>query len=141
MTTLTTDPEHIAVSKSRGIDIDWKDGHHSSFPLEYLRDWCPCATCTGSHGTEPRKKTTELPALIDYNLTRSGFQPRTFGGADGTLEALEVFQPDLIVLDVMLPGHDGFELCRRIRSGGKLARVPVVFLTARSDEVDRVLGL
>lgn len=62
MTTPTTDPEHIAVSKSRGIDIDWKDGHHSSYPVEYLRDWCPCATCTGSHGTEPRKKTTEGPA-------------------------------------------------------------------------------
>jgi len=61
MTTPATDPEHIAVSKSRGIDIDWKDGHHSSFPVEYLRDWCPCASCTGSHGSEPRKKTEELP--------------------------------------------------------------------------------
>jgi DNA-binding response OmpR family regulator len=83
----------------------------------------------------------ELAALIEYNLTRSGFQSRIFGGEDGTLAALESFQPDLIVLDVMLPGHDGFELCRRIRAGGRLARVPVVFLTARSDEVDRVLGL
>ncbi|HVW11574.1 MAG TPA: DUF971 domain-containing protein [Bryobacteraceae bacterium] len=61
MTTLATDPEHIAVSKSRGIDIDWKDGHHSSYTVEYLRDWCPCATCTGAHGTEPRKKSTEEP--------------------------------------------------------------------------------
>jgi len=83
----------------------------------------------------------ELAGLIEYNLARAGFQPRIFGGEDGTLAAVELFQPDLIVLDVMLPGHDGFELCRRIRSGGKLARVPVVFLTARSDEVDRVLGL
>ena len=56
------DPEHIAVSKSKGIEIDWKDGHHSSYGASYLRDWCPCATCTGSHGTEPRKKTTEEPA-------------------------------------------------------------------------------
>lgn len=61
MTTVATDPEHIAVSKSRGIDIDWKDGHRSSYPLDYLRDWCPCAGCTGAHGTEPRKKTTENP--------------------------------------------------------------------------------
>jgi DUF971 family protein len=59
MTTPITDPEHIAVSKSRGIDIDWKDGHRSSYTVEYLRDWCPCATCTGSHGTEPRKKTAK----------------------------------------------------------------------------------
>jgi DNA-binding response OmpR family regulator len=83
----------------------------------------------------------ELASLIEYNLTRSGFQPRIFGGEDGTIAALEKFQPDLIVLDVMLPGHDGFELCRRIRAGGQMTRVPVVFLTARSDEVDRVLGL
>lgn len=57
-TQLQTDPEHIAISKSRGIEIDWKDGHHSSYDVVYLRDWCPCASCTGSHGTEPRKKTS-----------------------------------------------------------------------------------
>src|ERR1700734_3170342 len=84
---------------------------------------------------------SELASLIEYNLARSGFQSRIFGGEDGTLAALETFQPDLIVLDVMLPGHDGFELCRRLRAGGRLMRVPVIFLTARSDEVDRVLGL
>ena len=83
----------------------------------------------------------ELATLIEYNLTRGGFQTRIFGGGDSTLRDLEAFQPDLIVLDVMLPGHDGFELCRRIRMGEKMARTPVVFLTARSDEVDRVLGL
>jgi two-component system phosphate regulon response regulator PhoB len=83
----------------------------------------------------------ELAGLIEYNLTRSGFEPRIFNGGDGTLAALERFTPDLIVLDVMLPGHDGFELCRRIRAGGRLSRVPILFLTARTDEVDRVLGL
>jgi two-component system phosphate regulon response regulator PhoB len=83
----------------------------------------------------------ELAGLIEYNLSRSGFESRVFGGGDGTLAALEQFTPDLVVLDVMLPGQDGFELCRRIRSGGRLARVPILFLTARTDEVDRVLGL
>jgi len=58
----TTDPEHIAISKSKGIEIDWKDGHHSSYDNTWLRDWCPCATCTGSHGTEPRQKESESPA-------------------------------------------------------------------------------
>lgn len=48
-----TDPEHIAISKSGGIKIDWKDGHHSEYSLQYLRDQCPCATCTGGHGTQP----------------------------------------------------------------------------------------
>jgi DUF971 family protein len=56
-TQLATDPEHVAISKSKGIEIDWKDGHHSSYTTDYLRDWCPCASCTGAHGTEPRPKT------------------------------------------------------------------------------------
>jgi DUF971 family protein len=50
-----TDPEHIAISKSKGLKIDWKDQHHSEYSLAYLRDECPCATCTGAHGTEPQK--------------------------------------------------------------------------------------
>jgi len=53
--TAVHEPEHIAISKSRGIQIDWKDGHRSDYPLGYLRDECPCATCTGAHGTEPQK--------------------------------------------------------------------------------------
>ena len=53
--TAQPNPEHIAISKSKGIDIDWKDGHRSSYGNEYLRDWCPCATCTGAHGTDPAR--------------------------------------------------------------------------------------
>jgi len=83
----------------------------------------------------------ELAGLIEYNLARSGFQTRIFNGDANTLSGLESFEPDLVVLDVMLPGHDGFEVCRRLRAGNKLARIPILFLTARSDEVDRVLGL
>ena len=52
-------PEHIAISKSKGIEIDWEDGEHSSFPVELLRTECPCATCTGAHGTEPQKWTPD----------------------------------------------------------------------------------
>ena len=55
MTSTQIDPEHIAISKSKGIEIDWKDGHHSSYGVAYLRDECPCAVCTGAHGTEPQK--------------------------------------------------------------------------------------
>jgi DNA-binding response OmpR family regulator len=83
----------------------------------------------------------ELASLIEYNLTRGGFDVKVLNGAGHTLRELETWQPDLIILDVMLPGQDGFELCRQIRQTGKLMRTPVVFLTARSDEVDRVLGL
>jgi len=83
----------------------------------------------------------ELASLIEYNLTRGGFQVNLLNGSGATIQELEAWQPDLIVLDVMLPGQDGFDLCRQIRQTGKLARTPIVFLTARSDEVDRVLGL
>jgi DNA-binding response OmpR family regulator len=83
----------------------------------------------------------ELASLIDYNLSRQGYQTQVLSGTSGTLKALEQARADLIVLDVMLPEMDGFELCRQIRQSPVLGRTPVLFLTARSDEVDRVLGL
>jgi len=83
----------------------------------------------------------ELASLIEYNLGRHGYDPQVLTGTSGTLKALEQSKPDLILLDVMLPDLDGFELCRQIRQSSVLGRTPVLFLTARSDEVDRVLGL
>jgi DUF971 family protein len=53
-TPATSDPEHISISKSKGVVIDWKDGHRSEYGLRYLRHHCPCATCTGAHGTPPQ---------------------------------------------------------------------------------------
>jgi len=81
------------------------------------------------------------PALLEtleYNLARQGYQVLT--AADG-LVALEVARkehPDVIVLDVMLPGLDGFEVCRILR---KEMGVPILMLTARADEVDKIVGL
>jgi phosphate regulon transcriptional regulator PhoB len=83
----------------------------------------------------------ELASLIEYNLGRNGYQAQVLSGTGGTLKSLEQYRPDLILLDVMLPEVDGFELCRQIRKSPVLGRIPVLFLTARSDEVDRVLGL
>jgi DUF971 family protein len=54
-TARVADPEHIAISKSRGIKIDWRDGHVSDYSLAYLRDNCPCASCTGSEGGTPQR--------------------------------------------------------------------------------------
>ena len=54
----STDPEHIAISKSKGIKIDWKDGHHSEYGLTYLRDKCPCAAArarTARRRASPRR--------------------------------------------------------------------------------------
>ncbi len=66
--TAVTDPEHIAISKSKGIKIDWKDGHASEYGLTYLRDKCPCATCTGAHGTPPRQPEAEQPSGSPFQM-------------------------------------------------------------------------
>lgn len=83
----------------------------------------------------------DLATMIDYNLRRHGYEPHVFNGSKGLLKSLEQVKPDLVVLDVMLPDADGFEVCRNIRQSPVLGRIPVLFLTARAEEVDRVLGL
>ncbi len=83
----------------------------------------------------------ELAALLEYNLTRQGLLTRVIASSKGAVDQLENWKPDLIILDVMLPDGDGFDLCRSIRKSTAVGRTPVIFLTARSDEVDRVLGL
>jgi DUF971 family protein len=75
-TPVSRDPEHIAISKSGGIKIDWKDGHHSEYGLDYLRDKCPCATCTGAHGTAPRQPQANNPLqLFRPRLKMDGVEP------------------------------------------------------------------
>ena len=71
------DPEHIAISKSTGIKIDWRDGHHSDYGLAYLRDECPCATCTGAHGREPQKSnySKELFPMFKPALKMTAVEP------------------------------------------------------------------
>lgn len=72
------DPEHIAISKSTGIQIDWRDGHHSSYTLAYLRDECPCATCTGAHGTPPQRsdyRKQELFPMYKPSLRMNSVEP------------------------------------------------------------------
>jgi len=83
----------------------------------------------------------DLASLLEYNLTHAGYQAQVWRGGAGTLKELERWKPDLILLDVMLPDVDGFDLCRDIRRSQTLGATPVLFLTARGDEVDRVLGL
>ena len=79
-----------------------------------------------------------LMALED-DLTREGYVVLTAADGQTGLRTAKREQPDLIMLDVMLPGMDGFEVCRRIREEG--LRMPILMLTAKSQEVDKVLGL
>ena len=75
---------------------------------------------------------------IELALTRQGHQVSTAATGEEALELWQAQRPELVVLDVMLPGLDGFEICRRIR---RTDQVPIILLTARSDDIDVVVGL
>ena len=83
----------------------------------------------------------DLAEVVRYNLTREGFLVEVHSRGDAALEAVRRKPPDLIVLDLMLPGLDGLELTRALKRDTATARIPLVMLTARAEEVDRVVGL
>lgn len=79
--------------------------------------------------------------LISYNLSKEGF--KVFTASDGVqgLETALTCRPDLIILDIMMPGKDGFEVCRTLRRDPTFATTAIMFLTAKSSEIDQILGL
>jgi DNA-binding response OmpR family regulator len=79
-----------------------------------------------------------LQETLAYNLRRQGYEVETTGDGNAALDAARRIHPDLILLDIMLPGIDGFEVCRILRQE---MSTPVLMLTARDDEIDRVVGL
>jgi len=83
----------------------------------------------------------DIAEVVRYNLAREGFQVDVHARGDSALEAVRRRAPDLIVLDLMLPGVDGLELTRALKREAATARIPLVMLTAKSEELDRVVGL
>ncbi len=83
----------------------------------------------------------DLFRLVQYNLEKEGFQFAGLQTGRGALDLCRRERPDLIILDVMLPDVDGLELCKAIRGNPELAHIPVIFLTARASETDRIVGL
>jgi DNA-binding response OmpR family regulator len=83
----------------------------------------------------------DLFSLIQYNLEKEGFVMAGSQTGKGALELCRRERPDLIILDIMLPDSDGLEICRAIRANSELGHVPVIFLTARASETDRIVGL
>jgi two-component system phosphate regulon response regulator PhoB len=83
----------------------------------------------------------DIGRLIRHNLVSAGYDVQNFLSASNVLAQALQEQPSLFLLDVMLPGSDGFDLCRQIRQDAKLAKIPIIFLTARTAEADRVKGL
>jgi DNA-binding response OmpR family regulator len=83
----------------------------------------------------------DIALLLRHNLEAAGYDVQTFVNSTAALLEARRGQPSLFLLDVMLPGTNGFDLCRQIRATPELARTPVIFLTAKSEEADRVRGL
>ncbi|MGA3211250.1 MAG: response regulator transcription factor [Terriglobales bacterium] len=84
---------------------------------------------------------SDIARLVRHQLEAAGFQVRAFGTAAGVVNEAEKESPTLFILDIMIPGGDGLDLCRTIRKTPGLAAVPVIFLTAKTAEADRVIGL
>ena len=83
----------------------------------------------------------DISRLVRHHLEQSGYAVRAFSSAHGVIAEAQKQPPSLMVLDIMLPGGDGMDLCRRVRETESLAGVPIIFLTAKTTEADRILGL
>jgi DNA-binding response OmpR family regulator len=83
----------------------------------------------------------DLFTLLKYNLEKEGFSMVGSQTGKGALELCRRVRPDLILLDIMLPDSDGLDICKGIRNDLELMQVPIIFLTARASETDRIVGL
>lgn len=83
----------------------------------------------------------DIADLVAHHLHRAGYVTTHLATGDTVLTTLRADPPDLLVLDLMLPGQNGLEICRAIRTEPKLAGLPIIMLTAKSEEADRIVGL
>lgn len=83
----------------------------------------------------------DIQELIQYNLTREGYRVECVGSGEEALSAAKSRKPDIIVLDLMLPGLDGLEVCRQIRRDDRVATTPILIVSAKGEEADIVAGL
>jgi len=84
---------------------------------------------------------TDLYSLLKYNLEKEGFALSGQHTGKGALELCRQVRPDLILLDIMLPDSDGLDICKALRRDADFAATPIIFLTARASETDRIVGL
>jgi two-component system alkaline phosphatase synthesis response regulator PhoP len=83
----------------------------------------------------------DIALLLAHSLGRAGFGVETLGSGATALASMRRKLPDLVLLDLMLPGMDGLEVCRALRGDPATAAVPIIMLTARAEESDRIVGL
>jgi two-component system alkaline phosphatase synthesis response regulator PhoP len=83
----------------------------------------------------------DIVKMLEYNLGKEGFKTLSARRGEDALEAVRRDHPDLILLDLMLPGMDGLEVCKTLKADTKTAVVPIIMLTAKSQESDKIVGL
>jgi two-component system phosphate regulon response regulator PhoB/two-component system alkaline phosphatase synthesis response regulator PhoP len=83
----------------------------------------------------------DILELVAINLKKASFRVKEFSDANAFFKSLQIETPDLIVLDLMLPDMDGFEVCKSLKSKDKYRSIPIIMLTARAEETEKVLGL
>lgn len=83
----------------------------------------------------------DILEILRYNLEREGYEVEAITRGDDALEAVRNSPPDLLLLDLMLPGMDGLEITRLLKRSRETARIPLIMLTAKDQEVDRIVGL
>ena len=83
----------------------------------------------------------DIGDLVKYHLEKAGLSARAVADGKHALELIVREPPDLVILDLMLPGMDGLEVCRRLRGNPATRGIPVIMLTAKTEEVDRIVGL
>ena len=83
----------------------------------------------------------DILELIRYNLTRNNYDMTGVASGEEAFASVRTSPPDLVVLDLMLPGVDGLEVCRRLKNDGRTADIPVIILSAKGEEADVVTGL
>ncbi len=83
----------------------------------------------------------DIRELVSVNLKKAGFKIKEFSNGNSFIKSLSKSKPDLAILDIMMPGMDGIEVCKIIKKDDKFSDIPIIMLTAKTDETDRVLGL
>ena len=83
----------------------------------------------------------DIREILKVNLQKNGYDVNTFASAEEVLKQLAIAKPDLFILDIMMNGMDGLDLCKHIRASRELTTIPILFISAKSAELDKVLGL
>jgi two-component system alkaline phosphatase synthesis response regulator PhoP len=84
---------------------------------------------------------SSIAELIEFNLQKLGYHVEKTDNGHGVLQLVRTNKPDLIILDLMLPGMDGIEVCRRLKGQQHTSGIPIIMLTAKNEEVDKIVGL